>query len=327
VLSIVHPERLVLPHLRIEGPRSFVLAVNGGLGDICVAVEAVLELRRRLDPHGRIHEWICAVATPWFRAIKPLLEEFGVFTRIVDLADAASLPRAAKHPTKLLRALLAGTDVDARLARGSTIDHLWSTWGAPGRFSAARSPRPIQTCRRALAAHYSELAERCNLPRARRFVLLAPEATYLGGLKSWPVASWRELLATLDRELDVVICASLDVFHAIDDGRCRPFDFTNAALANDLRNFASVVASARAIVSLDSGPAHLASLLRAPCVSLWGPTSPAIYASPNSLVLRASLCPPCSADARAKACPANVCMQAIEPASVAAVVSRLASVG
>ena len=86
-----------------------------------------------------------------------------------------------------------------------------------------------------------------------------------------------------------------------------------------------MVAAAAVTVSLDSGTAHLASLLEVPCVTLWGPTAPVIYASPNCTSLRTSLCPPCSTDVRSSVCKDNACMQNISPDTVIRVLQRLAT--
>jgi hypothetical protein len=320
---IADPVALALPQmLAPRGSRSFVFALNGGLGDLCLSLNVALEIRHRFSA-ALHHQWVLALATPWFNAMKPLAQSLGVFDLIVDLADAEKLPKALAHRPHLLPSLLAGHDLEARLGRSSVADHLWSSWGMAGRFELRTHARPIERLRKELRGRRKSLGH-----DERRYVLLAPESTYLGHLKAWP--SWVALGNDLaEAGYETIVCAREDTWNhlleqGLDPASSHHFDHGDPKLNCDLRNVASLVDGAIATVSLDSGSSHLASLLRVPCISLWGPTSPAIYASPANVVLRASLCPPCSADDdRVNACKSNACMQAIEPEMVLTLIQRI----
>jgi hypothetical protein len=330
---IARPERLALPALSIDGPRSFFFAVSGGIGDVCVALQVALAFLAKVGAKegGRepfAHEWALGIVPMWAAPMDRLVRGLGVFDHVTSLAHATTVKKQLRHEPVLLPALLAENDDDACLSLGSTADYLWARWGMRGRFTPSSDGSPVRALRQSLLVpRYEELRATLGFPARGGFVLLTPESNYLGALKTWPVAHWRALVRDVQAEgREVVVCARPAVFAELTLGAARPciaFDHSAPAFSADLVSFASVVDAAAVTVSLDSGPAHLASLLSAPCISLWGPTSPALYASPNTVALRVSLCPPCSTDGRAGQCTDNVCMKGIEPAYVNDLVRRL----
>jgi ADP-heptose:LPS heptosyltransferase len=200
-------------------------------------------------------------------------------------------------------------------------------------FAAVRGAPEVRRLRAALRPRFAALRGLRGFPEPGTFSVLAPDSSYLGERKAWPLEHWRALIEALQQPATglpraVVVCAGPETVARIGGGLgCDvvAFDYTDPRLNGDLSNLASVVAAAAFTVSLDSGTAHLASLLEAPCVSLWGPTSPVIYASPNTTALRTSLCPPCSADVRSSLCRDSVCMANLSPHTVVRVLQRLAA--
>lgn len=82
-----------------------------------------------------------------------------------------------------------------------------------------------------------------------------------------------------------------------------------------LRELSGVLLSARAVVSNDSGPMHIASALGVPTVGLFGPSDPRRTGPYRhlSLVVRSSVpCAPCGK----RRCRRAVCMEAIRPEEV-----------
>ena len=92
-----------------------------------------------------------------------------------------------------------------------------------------------------------------------------------------------------------------------------------------------VLASAAVVVSHDTGPMHLARLVRAPLVALFGPTSPADFlgeADERTIALWGGArlaCRPCYDGREVAPCSNNVCMQSIEVAGVMDAVATLAA--
>ena len=96
----------------------------------------------------------------------------------------------------------------------------------------------------------------------------------------------------------------------------------------DLRTLAGVLAGASAVVTGNTGPAHLAAAVGTPVVSLFAPVVPAIRWAPYKvpLELLGDQNAPCRLS-RARVCPVpgHPCLAGVAPEEVAAAVERLAA--
>jgi ADP-heptose:LPS heptosyltransferase len=94
-----------------------------------------------------------------------------------------------------------------------------------------------------------------------------------------------------------------------------------------LRQTASVLAAAGAVVANDSGLGHIAAAVGVPTVMLFGPTPDLALGRfpPNVMILRPDLaCAPCWFSARFKACGGRIdCLNRLTPARVAEAVSAM----
>jgi ADP-heptose:LPS heptosyltransferase len=95
-----------------------------------------------------------------------------------------------------------------------------------------------------------------------------------------------------------------------------------------VRGLAALIRRMRVLVSVDSGPAHIAAAVGTPLVVLWGPgileqTRPIGRAAPVTILRHAPPCAPCYGTPLMKTCPRNVCMEAITPAEVVGAARRL----
>jgi ADP-heptose:LPS heptosyltransferase len=95
-----------------------------------------------------------------------------------------------------------------------------------------------------------------------------------------------------------------------------------------LDGLVALVAGARALVSNDTGPVHLASALGVPTLAIFGPNTPAIYGplAPGSRAFyRALPCSPCitAANYRSSRCRIFACMAAIPTGEVVAGLQHL----
>ena len=90
---------------------------------------------------------------------------------------------------------------------------------------------------------------------------------------------------------------------------------------------AGLLARARALVSNDSGPMHLAGAVGTPVVAMFGPTDPGLtgpVGSPSRVLDRYVFCSPCFL----KECPyRHECMRGIGVESVMEAVMQLAGLG
>jgi heptosyltransferase-2 len=91
---------------------------------------------------------------------------------------------------------------------------------------------------------------------------------------------------------------------------------------------AAVIAQLDLLVSVDSGPAHMAAALRTPLVVLWGPAileqvQPLGDPARIRLLRHPVFCAPCYGTPMMKTCRRNICMEAISPQRVAKEVESL----
>jgi heptosyltransferase-2 len=95
-----------------------------------------------------------------------------------------------------------------------------------------------------------------------------------------------------------------------------------------VRELAAVIKKLDLLVSVDSGPCHMAAALGTPLVVLWGPgrleqTRPVSSFSQIRIVRHQVPCAPCQSTPRQKACRQNICMEEITPEEVFAEIEKL----
>ncbi len=142
-------------------------------------------------------------------------------------------------------------------------------------------------------------------------VAIHPYATHAA--KTWPRDRWLALLEALSRAGHEWVVVGTDPLPLVGG----PHDFTNAT---DLRTTAALLAGARALVTADSGPLHLARAVGTPVVALFGPTTRewGFYPDgPRDRVLERPLpCRPCSLHGRAVPRCRQECLRDITPEEV-----------
>jgi len=160
------------------------------------------------------------------------------------------------------------------------------------------------------------------------YAVLAPGASY-GPAKQWGAERFAEVGAHAARShgLALVVVGSAgdrSVAAAVARGAtaegARVFDVTGAT---DLGELVGILASARAIVSNDSGVMHLAAALGRPTVGVFGSTSPAWTSAAAPWVANLYAAYPCSPCFR-RTCPIGYrCLAAIGTDSAATALDRL----
>ena len=156
----------------------------------------------------------------------------------------------------------------------------------------------------------------------KRLILFNPDPGLLA-LRGWPVESYRELgdrLLAEDSSLYVGIIGlerSSRFYAAIVQESRHPDRFINlCGTMETLHDLLGLLDVASALVTNDSGPAHLAPLVDLPSVVLFGPETPNRYAPLGNTTtsLYAGLaCSPCfsAQNHRRSVCQNNRCLQAI----------------
>lgn len=151
-------------------------------------------------------------------------------------------------------------------------------------------------------------------------------------LRGWPLESFAAVGQWLiDRGAVVVLNGAPEDRVTVDRlaamlPRERVFNFTGQLT---LRESVRLIGSLDLLISVDSGPAHIAAALGTPLIVLWGPgileqTRPIADRGAVDILREAVPCAPCYGTPLMKTCRDNICMQRITPARViAAVENRL----
>lgn len=196
---------------------------------------------------------------------------------------------------------------------------------------AARGIEPdFEPPRLRIPAEAAAAAERAllsaGLPPGDAPILLAPGAAF-SWTKRWPPERWGILAALLARsgaKAAFVIGPGEQEIAARAVGHAGiPVPVLGADL--DPVELAALLARARAVVSNDSGPMHLAAAVGTPVVAIFGPTDPGRTGPsgvPSRVLDRYIFCSPCFL----KECPyRHECMTGIGPEEVLSAVSAMSS--
>jgi heptosyltransferase-2 len=157
-------------------------------------------------------------------------------------------------------------------------------------------------------------------------ILLAPGAAF-SWTKRWPPEYWGRLAAILSgagAPVALVIGPGEEEIASLAAAAANlPVPILGADL--DPIELAALLARARALVSNDSGPMHLAGAVGTPVVAIFGPTDPGLtgpMGSPSRVLDRYVFCSPCFL----KECPyRHECMRGIAPEEVAKALLTLSS--
>jgi len=110
-------------------------------------------------------------------------------------------------------------------------------------------------------------------------------------------------------------------------GQVPPGRAVSIAGRTRVRELAAVIKKLDLLISVDSGPCHMAAALGTPLVVLWGPgrleqTRPLSSTTPVCIIRHEVPCAPCQSSPLQKSCRHNLCMEAISVDEVAAAARR-----
>jgi len=254
-------ERFPDSHIALVGnPATMPLACPRGYADSCRSMDHRGFARffaKGADPDPPWRQYLdeCGLAISW------LYDPDGIFAANLEAAGArrvvanghpipTSLP-AAEHFAKVLHALQIPPPSEPPRFFPSEDDRQ-----AAREFLGHTDPRPL------VALHPGS-----GSPK-----------------KNWPVERWAETLANFaaPRGLrPVIVCGEADR-QAADQLACATRDLAPAmAEGLSLPVLGAVLERCRLFLGHDSGVTHLASAVNTPCLALFGPTDPAIWAPPS----------------------------------------------
>ena len=297
------------------------------------------------DPVGRI-TWVCGRGTAdlvrLFEGVDEVVavDEWrllrgNVAARVLAVLSLwrALLPRRFDvtllgHADARYRALL----MAVRAGRVRALDHRVSASMVPipGRYFGDEYVRmlDVEEARGPIVGHPPLADVRPRLARPDRAaaigVVLAPggarNVLRESALKRWPVERYRDTAAALLASGCLVTLAG-----DAADAWVRPW-FAGLAVrdeigAHDIGGTLSLLAHADLVISHDTGILHLARLVRAPILALFGPTNPAQFlpVAPEVTVLWGGAqlaCRPCYNGRDFACCTRNLCMEEIAVSEV-----------
>jgi ADP-heptose:LPS heptosyltransferase len=145
-------------------------------------------------------------------------------------------------------------------------------------------------------------------------------------LRGWHPANFRDVAHDLiEKGAGVVLTGSSG-----DRAVCeqisrdlRPESVRILAGQTSVLELAAVIRQLDVLISVDSGPAHMAAALGTPLVVLWGPgildqTAPISSSTPIQILNARVPCAPCYGTERMRTCQRNICMEQIYPRQVVA---------
>jgi ADP-heptose:LPS heptosyltransferase len=163
----------------------------------------------------------------------------------------------------------------------------------------------------------------------RNYLCLHPGNSLLArgkpAMRSWPESHWRELIEQITGHLpslQIVLIGEKSERALSEAITANLPGVINLAGSTSLQQLMAVLAHSRALITTDTGPAHIAAALATPVIAIFGPsntdnTRP--FASSNgwaAAIMKDIGCNPCVDTERAKTCTDNKCMQIVKPSDV-----------
>jgi ADP-heptose:LPS heptosyltransferase len=140
--------------------------------------------------------------------------------------------------------------------------------------------------------------------------------------RAWPQEHWKTLLSKIPSHIPVVIIAGRGEEAYFEKIKPYPDNVIDLTGKTPLIDLISVIEHADAIVTTDTGPAHLASAVNTDIYVLIGPTPAGLtgpYITPDNRVTILSMelpCSPCYNTDVMRNCQDNICMKQITPEMV-----------
>lgn len=335
--------------------RRYLIVKLGALGDVAMASTLVGAIKAT-DPAGHL-TWVCG------RGTADLVHLFEGVDDVVAVDERrllrGTLPARVLGVLALWRSLL-GRRFDVTLLGHADDRYRWlllavrtgrvralehrvsaSMLPIPGRYFGDEYVRMLdaEESRGPIVGHPPLADVRPRLLEPDRpdaiGVVLAPggarNVMRESALKRWPVERYRDVATALlasGQQVTLVGDAA--------DAWVRPW-FAGLAVrdeigAHDVAGTLSLLAHGDLVVSQDTGILHLARLVRAPVLALFGPTNPAQFLAPGPDVAVqwggvALACRPCYNGRDFASCSNNLCMQDIAVSDVLRTVAGLRAAG
>ena len=306
--------------------QSYFINFSGGLGDCLMLLEVYLSFRNFLKSRGFDFQFIILITPDRYTFFKSMFEmpECHVDLIVGEEATSEEIAALAKYPLVQLPSAIRDARVE-HLSIGNFRDYTWAIWGIPGKYGDFQEQQFSNDLFKKL------INLNIQLPADMRGenILVYPRGFGKANQwKTWSDDSWVEfckLLVVGYSEAIIVFDATEALCLRLQDEKelKNRIKFYNHQSGDDIGKMSTFFSTAKAIISIDTGPAHFAGFFKIPCIVLWGPTNPIYYQHPNNINIRLSSCPPCFYSQRTELCNDNICMKVISPPTLLEIVATL----
>ncbi len=172
---------------------------------------------------------------------------------------------------------------------------------------------------RLVGTEKQSVKDKYNLPQ--KYIVISPSNSHQGrkriNYRAWENEKWKELTNRLAKKIPIVMIGAPHEEHFFSDLKPYPPNVLDLVGKTPLSDLIGIIDAARALVSTDTGTAHIASAVNTETFTLIGPTPADVtgpYKTPNNKVniISANLpCSPCYKTEVMKKCKDNICMKEI----------------
>ena len=160
-----------------------------------------------------------------------------------------------------------------------------------------------------------------NVDLSKKILAINIKTTW--GNKHYPFDSFVEVIKNIDENVEIIFTGTKGDISVIESVQKKSERGISIAGKTDISDLFYIFKRIDLLLTVDSGPLHIAGLAGLKTVSLWGPTSPKMYAplfGDNRFIVSPYSCAACNKRKCKKG--DNLCIRAIEPKIVVDEVNR-----
>ena len=327
----------------LHNVKSVLIIRCGALGDLIYATAVMDALQRRFGPEVRI-DWVCSPGTAGLFEKDPRVHRvFRLRQRNVPLWLSPEklhiVRQSQKAPYDLLLTLERGKQFTSLTAAVRAAHKVAAPPNKPKNLidSPHAADRIKEMCApvidldilrqsepRLYGETYEVLKERYSLPE--RYLVVNASNSHIKkqriNYRAWPQHHWKKLLELIGDALPVVMIGAKGEDAYFNEIRPFPPTVVDLVGKTPLIDLIGILEHAAAVVTTDTGPAHMAAAVSTPVYVLIGPT-PAEETGPYRtarnevhIISKNLACAPCYRTPVMEACNDNRCMKEITPETV-----------
>ena len=319
---------------KIAQPKSLLIVLHGAIGDVVRALPLAVRIKKAW-PETRL-TWSVEPIASDILVGHPAVDEIMIFRRsggLKEFRNFLSIVKSKKFDLVLdlqrhLKSGLVSRSSGAKvrmgfnMANSKELNFLFNNYRIPkfpSHYSKVRhyqkfgdllelpavepldfgmsfNQETVKNVEEALRA--ACLVSQAPLPEPDRRVEILIGSSWKS--RRWTSDAWAKVCERIVTELHAlpILCGSPQDENQAEEiiRRLRISEYASMVGRTNLRELGYLLSQVKSAVSMDSGPMHLASAVKTPVVSLWGPTDPrksAPYGSENLAIQSSIGCNPC----------------------------------